>query len=653
MMPGWLRRRKLTQAAAIFLIVGLFALGSIALWSFTETTRTASSVRRMNAISDNWGMVSQSVSLEYETLVDFLKADDEMGRAPLLSAIGSARPVLAWLKQHDDQPALANLDATYETYTITLWQLVQAQHVNDPDAVNLWAQQAELASSSLRRQVSATVSRERLTVDAYLTGVEERNNKARVVASIIGGTDLALALVCTFVLLAYQRGIERQADESKHQAAHDNLTGVANRALLNQRVEQALRTASATGGSAGLLLLDLNKFKEINDTLGHHQGDVLLQTVATRLSEASRASDTVARLGGDEFAVLLSDVTTPAVLAAVAQRVLAHLQRPAQLDGVTVDVRVSIGCSIYPDLSADADELLQHADVAMYEAKRGRLGTKMYDPSTGGQTTEGLGLLAELLAALNSDQLLLHYQPKVFAATGEIAGIEALVRWQHPRRGLLQPAEFLPAIDDSELMMPTASHILRLAVSQARRWSDAGLDLPVAVNVSARCLKDPKLAETVDVLLAEYGLRPSRLTVEITEGALTDDLEEVMARLGRLRACGVRVSIDDFGTGHSSLSSLRTLPLDEVRIGRSFIVGIADERSHAMVQAIARLGQAFHWDIVAEGIEDEATRTAAADAGCTVLQGVAILDPVPAEDLAAWVTARASARETGVRARIG
>jgi len=654
MMRGWIQRRRLTQAAAIFLIVGLFALGSIALWSFTETTRTAASVRQMNAVSDNWGLVSQSVGLEYETLVDFLKADDEMGRAPLLSAIGSARPVLEWLKQNDDQPALANLDATYETYTTTLWQLVQAQHVNDPDAVNLWAQQAEMASSSLRRQVSSMVSRERLSVDVYLSKVEARNKRARVAASIIGGTDLALALICTFVLLAYQRGIERQADESKHQAAHDNLTGIANRALLNQRVEQALVTATARGGSVGLLLLDLNKFKEVNDTLGHHQGDLLLQTVATRLGEASRDSDTVARLGGDEFAVLLPEVANPAALAAVAQRLLTHLQRPAELDGVTVDVRASIGCSVFPEFSADAGELLQHADIAMYEAKRGRLGTKVYDPNTDSQTTEGLGLLAEFLAALDTNQLILHYQPKVYAATGEIAGVEALVRWQHPRRGLLQPAEFLPAIEESELVVQTAAHILRMAVSQARRWSDAGLDLPVSVNISARCLADLKLPETVGALLAEYGVRPSRLTLEFTEVALTGDPEEVVAQLGRLRAYGVRVSIDDFGTGYSSLSYLGTLPLDEVKIDRSFIAEVTDERSHAIVQAIARLGQAFHWDIVAEGIEDQSTCTAAADAGCTVLQGFAIHDPVPAEDLAAWVAAGARARVTGVHhAQIG
>ena len=653
MMRGWIRHRKLTQAAAIFLILGLFALGAIAVWSFTETSRTAASVRQMNAVSDSWGKVSQSVSMEYEDLVDFLKADDEMGRAPLLSAIGSARPVLEWLKQKDATPALANLDATYETYTTTLWQLVQAQHVNDPDAVDLWAQQAEMASSSLRRQVSATVSHERLAVDAYLTKVEKRNNKARVAASFVAGTDLLLALLCTFVLMAYQRGIERQADESKHQAAHDNLTGIANRALLNQRVEQALRTAGARSGSVGLLLLDLNKFKEVNDTLGHHQGDLLLQTVATRLGEAARASDTVARLGGDEFAVLLPDVTAPDDLAAIARRMLDHLQRPAELDGVTVDVRASIGCSVFPDFSADAGELLQHADIAMYEAKRGRLGTKMYDPSKDGHTTEGLGLLAEFLAALNSDQLILHYQPKVYAATGEIAGVEALVRWQHPRRGLLQPAEFLPAIEDSELMEPTTAHILRLALSQARRWEDAGLDLPLAVNVSARCLTDPKLAETVGALLAEFGLRPSRLTLEITEGSLTGDPEDVVVRLTRLRACGVRLSIDDFGTGSSSLSYLGTLPLDEVKIDRSFIAGISNERSHAIVQAIARLGQAFRWDIVAEGIEDRATSTVAAEAGCTVLQGFAIHDPVPADDLAAWVADGARAREAGVHARLG
>jgi len=642
MQLGWIRRRWLTRAAAAFLILGLFALGATTLWSFAETSRAADSARRMNAMSDNWGKVSQAVSMEYETLVDYLKADDEMGRAPLSSTIGSARPVLEWLKQHSDQPGLDNLEATYDTYTTTLRELMKAQRAGDEEAVDLYAQQAELASSSLRRQSNAISSHERLALNAYLTSVEERNNKVRLAASIIGGADLAFALICTFVLLAYQRGIKRQADESRHLAAHDNLTGIPNRFLLNQRVEQSLRTAASSGGSVGLLLMDLNKFKEVNDTLGHAKGDLLLQTVAARLTEAARTCDTVARLGGDEFAVLLSDVSTPADVIAIAERLLEHLQRPAQLDGVTVDVRASIGCSIYPAFSADAGELLQHADIAMYEAKRGRLGATLYDPSTDAQIAESLGLLAEFLAALDSDQLLLHYQPKVFAATGEIAGVEALVRWQHPRRGLLLPAEFLPGIEDSDLIMPATLHILRSALSQARRWQDAGLDLPIAVNISPRCLTDPTLPEQIVALLAEYGVPPSRLTLEITENALINDPDIAVARLGQLRAHGVRISIDDFGTGYSSLSYLRTLPLDEVKIDRSFVAGMADDRSHAIVRAVAQLGQAFNLVIVAEGIEDERSRTAAAAAGCTVLQGFAIQKPVPAADLAAWATAGAT-----------
>jgi diguanylate cyclase (GGDEF)-like protein len=636
------RNRLLPRVAAGFLTIGLFALAALALWSLAATAGTAASVRQMNAVSGSWALVSQDVSMEYEALVDYLRAEDDVGRQPLISSIGSAEPILTWLEHHGpggDSRSLRTLRATYTTYTSTLRALVAAEGHGDEASVDLYAMQAELTASSLRRQTTASGSHERLVLNRYLTRVEAGNVKLRVAASIVAGADLVLALVCTYILLAYQRKTERQADDSRHRATHDGLTGIPNRVLFNDRLDEALRQADRQDTSVGLLLLDLNRFKEINDTLGHHQGDLLLEAVADRLSGSVRAVDTVARLGGDEFGVLMPGVASTADAAVLAQRLLAQLQRPAALHGVVVDVRASIGVAVYPAQGTTSSELMQHADVAMYVAKRGHLGTALYDPESDNHTTERLGLLVEFREALDKDELVLHYQPKV-DASGDVVGVEALVRWRHPRRGLLPPADFIPMVEDSDLIQPMTDHVLRAALTHQRQWREDGVVLPVAVNVATRCLADSDLPDRTFALLAAFGTAPDQLMLEITESALISDPDRVIDVLSRLRAGGVRISIDDFGTGYASLAYLQTLPLDEVKIDRRFVADLADHRSGAIVHAIAELGLAFGLDIVAEGIEDENTRLAVIAAGCNVAQGYHICRPIPEPQLRGWLGAR-------------
>ena len=642
MLSRTTRNRLLPRVAAGFLTLGLFALAALALWSLAGTAGTAASVRQMNAVSGNWALVSQDVSMEYEALVDYLRAEDNIGRQPLISSIASAEPVLTWLEHHGqggDSRSLRTLRATYTTYTSTLRALVAAERRGDEASVDLYAKQAELTASSLRRQTTASGSHERLVLNRYLTRVEAGNTKLRVAASIVAGADLVLALVCTYILLAYQRKTERQADDSLHRATHDDLTGIPNRVLFNDRLGEALRLADRQDTSVGLLLLDLDRFKEINDTLGHHQGDLLLEVVADRLSGGVRAVDTVARLGGDEFAVLMPGVGSTADAAALAQRLLVHLQRPAALDGVVVDVRASIGVAVYPTQGTTSSELMQHADIAMYVAKRGHLGTALYDPESDHHTTERLGLLVEFREALDNDELVLHYQPKV-DASGVVVGAEALVRWQHPRRGLLPPAEFIPMVEDSDLIQPMTDHVLRAALTHQRQWREDGLVLPVAVNVATQCLADSGLPERTFALLAEFESTPDQLLLEITESALISDPDGVIDVLSRLRAGQVRISIDDFGTGYASLAYLQTLPLDEVKIDRRFVADLADNRSGAIVRAIAELGLAFGLDTVAEGIEDEHTRLAVIAAGCNIAQGYHICRPIPEPQLRDWLDGR-------------
>jgi len=445
------------------------------------------------------------------------------------------------------------------------------------------------------------------------------------------------------VLLTLRDMSERKQLEREltRQAFSDQLTGLPNRALLHDRTEQAIRLAGRHGLVAALLLLDLDRFKEVNDTLGHHHGDLLLQQVAERLQGSMRDSDTVARLGGDEFAVLLPKVASVQDAAGVADKLSAAIEAPFTVDGLTLDVEASIGVAAYPDHGASANELLQRADVAMYAAKAAHLSYVVYDPALDRHSPRRLGLLGQLRRALAAGELVVHYQPKAEVRSGRIIGVEALVRWQHPEYGLLGPGEFVPLAETTGLIRPLTSYVLEAALCQCRGWLDAGRDLSVAVNLSTRCLLDLALPDQIIGLLEDTAVAPERLVLEITESSIMTDPARALEILNRLHALGVQLAIDDFGTGYSSMAYLKSLPVQELKVDRSFVQHLRDNQSDAViVRSTVDLGHNLGLRVVAEGVEDEATLGELASLGCDSVQGYYLAKPMPEAELVAWLAAQ-------------
>jgi diguanylate cyclase (GGDEF)-like protein len=423
--------------------------------------------------------------------------------------------------------------------------------------------------------------------------------------------------------------LRREAQRSAHAAAHDELTGLPNRGCLRQRAQEVF--GAGDDASAALLLVDLDYFKEINDTLGHTAGDRLLREVAQRLRTAVRDGDLVARLGGDEFAVLLPDVGDPRAAEVVAGDLLRVLSDPVESEGLRLAVEGSIGIAMHPQDAATFEELLQRADVALYQAKTSRGSWRRYDPAHDDSSVHRLALVAELRGALARDELVVHFQPQVDLTTGEVVAAEALARWQHPRRGLLHPADFVPAAEHSGLVRAFTVAVLTKAVAECAEWRREGRDVRVAVNLSARSLLDHELPRDVAAALRRHQLPADRLVVEITETVVMSELEVVEEVLAALRALGVRLSVDDFGTGYSSLAFLRRVAVNEVKIDKSFVLGMAGSRDDAaIVRATIQLADSLGLVVVAEGVESELLRRSLADLGCDVAQGYHLGRPEPA-----------------------
>jgi diguanylate cyclase (GGDEF)-like protein/PAS domain S-box-containing protein len=428
------------------------------------------------------------------------------------------------------------------------------------------------------------------------------------------------------------------AEVLRRQALHDGLTGLPNRSNLTDRLRQSLRRSSHTLDPVALLVMDLDQFKEINDALGHDHGDRLLIELSHRLEELLGEEDVVARLGGDEFAVLL---TTPGHLdaaLAVATRIRTAMEQPFHLGGISLQVNGSIGIAVYPDHAVDAETLARRADVAMYTAKRTGGGTAVYAPEHDQSSIRRLSLLGELRRAISDDELVLHFQPSVDLATGELRGAEALVRWQHPKHGLLPPAEFIELAEVSGTIQSLTRWVLARAIDTVCMWRENGVDLPVAVNLSVRNLYDVELPGWLGQQLADRGVDAGMLVLEITETELMDDPLYAMEVLGKLKALGAAASIDDFGTGYSSLAYLKNLPIDELKIDRSFVgMMVSDESDLTIVRSIIDLSHNLGLDVVAEGVEDAETLEQLSEMGCDRAQGYFLSRPVPADELLVWI----------------
>ncbi|MCF2528632.1 putative bifunctional diguanylate cyclase/phosphodiesterase [Yinghuangia soli] len=435
--------------------------------------------------------------------------------------------------------------------------------------------------------------------------------------------------------------------DREQEVRHDALTGLPNRRLLLERGERALRD-TADCGKVALFLLDLHRFHEVNDTLGHLAGDRLLHQVGRRLLSVVGPDDTVARLGGDEFAVLVPDLyrsdhdsAAPApekIAQSLARQVVEVLGEPFELDDLALDIEVSVGVAVFPDHAADMAGLLQYADVAMYLAKRLRSGVELYDPARDVNTREKLLLLGDLRRALDMHQVELHYQPKVSFTTGRVDGCEALVRWCHPERGYVSPEEFVRLAEETGLMPRLTRYVVDEALSQVARWHREGIDVPVAVNVSARDIHAPAFADTVAAGLQRYGVPAGALHLEITERVLLEEPQRAADSLDALRKLGVRLSLDDFGTGYSSFVHLRHIPVSEIKIDRSFVARLTvDEEDAAIVRSTVDLAHSLGLRVVAEGVEDDATWERLRDLGCDSAQGWLIARALPRDEATAWL----------------
>jgi diguanylate cyclase (GGDEF)-like protein/PAS domain S-box-containing protein len=428
---------------------------------------------------------------------------------------------------------------------------------------------------------------------------------------------------------------ERKAAEERvrHLALHDVLTDLPNRAFLQEVAERALARAARRGSMLALHLVDLDRFKEINDTLGHPAGDTLLVEVAARMAGHLRRGDTLARMGGDEFAILQEDVESPEEASAMAARILETLAEPFRIDGHHVVTAASIGLAFGPVDGADVAELVRHADLALYRAKSdGRNLVRRYEPGMNAQLRDRLALEQALREAIESEAFELHFQPKQTLGDGRIHSVEALLRWRHPERGQVSPAQFIPAAEDSGLIVPLGTWVLRAACAEARRWHDAGLGpVRVAVNLSAEQIRRQDLAATVRAALADTGLPPQLLELELTESLLVRDAEQALRVMRELRGLGVQLALDDFGTGYSSLAYLQRFPFDTLKIDRGFVADLSDSGSSLrIVEAVVRLAHGLGLRVVAEGVETEGQLAILRRVGCDEIQGYLLSPPVDA-----------------------
>jgi diguanylate cyclase (GGDEF)-like protein len=441
--------------------------------------------------------------------------------------------------------------------------------------------------------------------------------------------------------------LSREVMEREFQALHDALTGLPNRTMFMERVAQATDRPSQDGFA--VLLLDLDGFKDVNDTLGHDSGDLLLEEVARRLPRTVPEGATIARLGGDEFGVLLPDVATEADARAIAHEIREVVALPYEIAGMTIESGGSIGVARWPDHAEDVSALLKCVDVAMYDAKTTAEGIATYDPDRDGHSLRRLSLAAQLRRAIENEELMVYYQPKARLSDGEIIGVEALARWRHAEHGMVPPDEFVAIAERTGLIGPLTGFVLRTAVEQCAQWRRDGHELTVAVNLSVRNLLDLDLPAYVGRLLSLTRVEPSWLTLEITESTIMDTRRGVAA-LERLAGMGIRLAIDDFGTGYSSLSYLQQLPVHELKVDKSFVMGIGADRSNAaIVRTIVDLGHNLGLPVVAEGVEDQVCWDALRAMGCDVAQGYALSRPIPAATLEQWLEDRRVAAAAGRR----
>jgi diguanylate cyclase (GGDEF)-like protein len=489
-----------------------------------------------------------------------------------------------------------------------------------------------------------------ITADGSLVGVLVVASRLTEVTNFVAEDLRLLETVANHASVALQKGrlvtqLQQEVAQRAHQALHDALTDLPNRVLLNELVTAELDRAWRQGGRVALLLIDLETFKEVNDTLGHDTGDRLLLQVCERIQAFLPPEAVLARFGGDEFAVLVPSVIDTDEALQLAQRLHASFEPPFVSDAVSLAIGINVGVAVYPDHATDVTTLFQRADAATYAARLDRAGYELYSPERDPYTPRRLALAAELREAIEASAIDVFFQPKVQVSTGIVKGAEALVRWNHPRLGALNPAQFIPAAEHTGVIRPLTLFVVARALDQCRSWRSRGLDLGVAVNVSARNLLDLHLVDDISSIIERSGLPASALTLELTESTVMSESRRSLEILDGLHALGLRISVDDFGTGYSSLAHLRRLPVTEIKIDRSFIATMAvNESDRAIVRSILELGRSLGLRTVAEGVENADAWELLREFRCEEAQGFFISRPIAAQQFDEWVSGRAVGR---------
>jgi diguanylate cyclase (GGDEF)-like protein len=631
-----------SRLASVGLVLTLLGVTAFAVWSSQATSAAARRAGVASTLADSYAQAASAVASEESLERKYRLEPGPEVRARYGAAGRQLLAALALVERdggQGDRARAGNLRAVHRVYLAAIGRMfIMVDKGDTPAVLKIDTAEVDPKFDSIQQTVDTAALAHHQESVAQLAHLQQLERVAGQLTPLVFLVGLLLAALLASITRVHRRLLDTERSRALHDSMHDALTGLPNRSLLFNRFGQTLLAARRTDTTAGLLLIDLDRFKEINDTFGHLYGDALLTQIGPRLRRALREVDTVARLGGDEFAVLLPDITDLRAAMAVAAQLRAALERPFIVEEVALDVEASVGVVLSGEHGTDPTTLLQRADIAMYIAKVQNLGVFAYDPDVDGHTPAKLALLGELRRALNQGQLVMHYQPKVSIRTGEVVGAEALVRWQHPDRGMIFPDTFIPLAEHTGLIGPLTTYVLGAALSQARVWMDDGRPLMVSVNLSARSLLDERLPQQVAGLLATHRVPAELLLLEVTESSLVIEPDRARRLLTALFALGVRLSIDDFGAGYTSLGQLKNLPVAELKIDKSFIMNMRNDPSDALiVHSIVELGHNLGLTIVAEGVETAAVLADLTAFSCDIAQGDYLSRPVEPAAFDAWL----------------
>lgn len=617
----------------------LCGLGAFTLWGTLQGTQATQAQSHALVLDAIFNDARAAVAVEEMRARHYQLEPSVASRARYMESADAADDALrsaVELSSGQARQDAVRLRAEQADYRQAADRLIELVTDRNPDAIRQDRLEVTPAYYTLQQDIT-DVSRAHHS-EAQRLVAELRNVQTRIFAVTSLGFALGLTLVAMIwrIMLGYQRRVLEHAAASQHQALHDPLTGLPNRLLFERRLEDALEATVGSDQRLAVMLIDMNGFKHVNDTLGHQAGDEVLIETGHRLGQVCRGGDTVARLGGDEFAVLLPTVATFEAAMEIAERATGALRRNYLLPAGSAAVSGSVGMVLGPDGVEDAEDMLRHADAAMYRAKTTGKGVAVYDAEIDTDQPDRMALFGDLRALLDGGdphgQLVLYYQPQVQIADATVTAAEALVRWRHPKLGLLLPDAFLAVAETGGLEIPLTYHLLRIAVGEASRWHTESRPLIVSVNVPPKCLLDEAFVGQVRSALAEVRLPPSLLRLEITESGMTTDPDRALAVLRRVQGDGVQVSIDDYGTGFSSLNQLKRLTADELKIDRTFIQDLATDPGDAiMVRSAIDLAHNLGLFVTAEGVEDLTALAMLRDLGCDQVQGFALAHPVPAD----------------------